>query len=241
MKKTIFISIILATSLHSKANMKLVDKYVEVSGIKEIITALPKRIKKGYMQNNKKFENINMQNFFEFASTMNYVKMKLSDELSNTVLKQNIAFYKTPLGKKFKNNGLISVSKSNILKKEEFYEILEKYPPSYKRLAIINNFIDNLELSPMAAHIIAELLGDINAKMLKTNNPTKLMKNSSQEIKDYLYQNALYAYGDFSQKELNDMIKYFNTTAGKFERMVTSRIFKQLISDAFSQIKITTF
>jgi hypothetical protein len=239
-KFSLLLSTLLTISLFAQADMKLVDEYVKLSGINKIVKTLPKSIKKGYLTHvqNDRLKDINISRNFDFEPTINYIKLKLSDELSNSIIKQSINFYKTPLGKKFKDNGLSTIDKSINEKEKEFYENLEKYPPSYERLNIVNNFIDRIELSPIAVHMIGELLGSINAKLVTSKKPDEVMQNMAGEIKEYIYQNSLYAYGDFSQQELQDIIKYSNTNAGRFEQMVVSRIFKQIIGDSFTQIMI---
>jgi hypothetical protein len=235
MKKIIFTSLILTTALLSKADMKLVDEYIKVSGIKEIIISLPKNLEKGYLKNTKKRKQ-NIVKSLEFEPTLNYVKMRISDELSNSILKDSIKFYTTPLGEKFKNQGLSIVSKTPKQKSELFYKNIKTYPPSYERLDVVNKFTNRLELAPISVHIIGEFLGRINAKVATSKRPNLLLKQAAVDIKEYIYQNALYAYGNFSNKELQETTKYFNTNAGRFEHMVVSRIFKKLISDSFIDV-----
>jgi len=48
--------------------------------------------------------------------------------------------------------------------------------------------------------------------------------------------NSLYAYHDFTDNELKTIMEYYYTNAGRFEQLIVSGIFKQLIMESFSQI-----
>jgi hypothetical protein len=221
-------TIFLASSLFAKADPKLIDQYLEVSGTKEIILALPKQIEKGYIKSiDKNTQNkINIQDSFDSKKTISYVKSQLSLEFNDKLLKEIITYYKSPLGKKFKNSSLVAINKYDTKNNQ----------PSYKRLKIMNTFVERLELSPTAVHLIGELLGSINANLASSDNPQKIIQNAGAKIKSKMLEVSLYAYNDFSDDELKDIIKYYQSVAGKFEQMIVSNIFKEIIMASFLQI-----
>ncbi len=214
----------LASSLFAKVNPKLVDEYLKVSGTKEIILALPKQIEKGYLKNNQ--AKVNIRDSFDSKKTMSYVKSQLSLEFNDELLKEVISYYKSPLGKKFKNSSLAAINR---------YDTKDNQP-SYERLKIMNTFVERLELSPTAVHLIGELLGSINADLALSNNPQKIIQNAGTKIKSRMLEVSLYAYNDFSNEELKDIINHYQGVAGKFEQSIVSNIFKQIIMESFLQI-----
>jgi len=107
-KKTVLILLItscFAISLFAKADIKLVDEYLKVSGAKEIILALPKQIENGYLKGikNKTLKDIDIKSKFDSKRTMNFIRQELIENFRDDLLKHIIAFYKSPLGKKYKN------------------------------------------------------------------------------------------------------------------------------------------
>jgi len=231
LKKTIltFVAIIfLTSSLFAKANPKLIDEYLEVSGTKEIILALPKQIERGYLKSIDKNSQskINIKNSFDSKKTMNYVKSQLSLEFNDKLLTKIITYYKSPLGKKFKNSSLAAINKHDTKDNQ----------PSYKRLKIMNTFVERLELSGAAVHLIGELLGSINANLASSDNPQKIIQNAGAKIKSKMLEVSLYAYSEFSDNELKNIIKYYQSVAGQFEQMIVSNIFKEIIMASFLQI-----
>ena len=241
MKKNILAIVmcsLFASSLFAKADIKLVDEYLKVSGAKEIILALPKQIERGYLKNIKdeKFKKVDIKASFDSQSALKYVKTKLSDEFSDGLLKSAIAYYKSPLGSKFKNNGINSMHPKDIQRRVQYLREIQKNPPSYQRINVMNAFVDRLELTPVAVHLIGELLGSINADLMSSNDRDKIIGDISNQIRESMLINSLYAYHDFTDKELKTVIEYYYTNAGRFEQLIVSDVFKQLIMESFSQI-----
>lgn len=241
MKKSIAAVVLLSVltvSLFAKAELKLVEEYLEVSGAKEIILALPQQIELGYLQNIKdeKLKEIDIKSSFDPDQTMSYVREVLSDQFSDEVLKNIITYYRSDLGKKFTSNGLNAMRESDIKKRADFYKKIEKNPPSYRRINVMNAFVDRLELTPVAVHLIGELLGSINATLVMSDDTEKVMQNIAAQIKEHMFDASLYAYGDFTEKELKSVMEYFYTNAGRTEQAVLSGLFKQLIMESFMQI-----
>ncbi len=224
----------LAISVFAKADMKLVDKYLETSGTQEIILTLPQQIEKGYLESikDKKLKQIDIKSSFDPKQTMEYVKLQLSQDFSDGQLRDIIRFYKSPLGKKFKNSGLRATIEKDEKKRAQFYIDLKKNPPSYDRLNIMSAFADRLEFTPIAMHLIGEFLGAINADLVYAGGVDDISIRIRQQMLDI----SLYAYRDFSKKELKNVLAYYYTNAGRSEQAVVSKIFKELVAESFSQI-----
>jgi len=238
LKKTvliIFITLISASSIFAKADLKLIDTYLKVSGTKEVILSLPFQIEKGYLENVKD-KNIDIKSSFDANHTIEYFKIKLAERFDDITLKKIIVFYNLPIGKKFKNSSIDAMSAKNSENKALFYEKLGNNIPSYKRLNILNAFTDRLELSPVAVHLIGELLGSINAQLIASDNSEKIMDSISEQIKDTMFANSLYAYRGFTNKELKSIMGYFYSNTGRYEQKIVSEIFKQFITESFLQI-----
>lgn len=241
MKKTILILMICSfftSTLLAKADIKLVDEYLKVSGAKEIILALPQQIERGYLTRikDKKLKDIDIKGSFDSKSAINYVKIKLSQEFSNGLLKSIIAYYQSPLGIKYKTSGIDAMHKKDSKKRVDFFSEIKNNPPSYSRLNIMNAFVDRLELTPVAVHLIGELLGSINAELVTSNNTEQILMDISDQIRESMLLNSLYAYNNFTDKELKTVMEYYYTNAGRFEQIIVSDVFKQLIMESFAQI-----
>jgi hypothetical protein len=91
-------------------------------------------------------------------------------------------------------------------------------------------------MTPVSVHLIGELLGSINAQLVSSNNTEMILGTVSDQIREYMFENSLYAYGDFTSKELKRIMDYYYTNAGRFEQLIVSKVFKQLIMESFSQI-----
>jgi hypothetical protein len=230
----LLVSTLCTSTLFAKADKKLVDEYLKVSGAGEIILSLPQQIQRGYLQSTNK--KVDIKSNFNSKKAIKYVKSKLSEDFSNGLLKSTIRYYKTPLGKKFKKSSIKAMSQTNIEKRAKFFKKIEKNPPSYDRLNIMNAFVDRLELTPVAVHLIGEVLGVINAQLSTTKDTNKILSSISYQIKNQMLENSLYAFRNFSDKELKRIMEYYYTNAGRFEQLIVSNIFKQLITESFSQI-----
>ncbi len=224
--------------LFAKADIKLVDEYLNVSGVKEIILTLPEQIERGYLKNIKdeKLKSLDIKGSFDSKSALKYVQIKLSNEFSNGLLKSIITYYKSPLGLKYKNCAINSMRPKDIKRRVQYLEEIKKNPPSYQRLNIMNAFVDRLELTPVAVHLIGELLGSINAELVVSKDRDKILGEISNQIRESMLINSLYAYNKFTDKELKTVMEYYYTNAGRFEQIIVSDIFKQLIMESFSQI-----
>jgi hypothetical protein len=226
------------TSLFSKADKKLVEEYLKVSGAQEIILALPQQIERGYVKSIKdeKLKNIDIKSSFDSKTSIEYTKIKLSEEFSNNLLKNVIAYYKSPLGMKYKDRAIKSMKEKDLKNRLQYLSEIKKNPPSYQRINIMNAFVDRLELTPVAVHLIGELLGSINAKLITSQDRDKVLRDVSNQIRESMLINSLYAYSSFSEKELKAVMDYYYTNAGRFEQIIVSGVFKQLIMESFSQI-----
>ena len=241
MKKNIFmitVSLIFTSSIFAKADIKLVDEYLKVSGAQQIIFALPQQIERGYLKNIKdeKLKNIDIKASFDSQSALKYIKTKLCNEFSDGLLKSVIAYYKSPLGTKYKNSAISSMRQKDTKNRVAYLREIEKNPPTYNRINVMNAFTDRLELTPVAVHLIGELLGSINANLVTSDDGAKTLEEISAQIRETMLVNSLYAYSEFTDKELKTVMEYYYTNAGRFEQLIVSDIFKQLIMESFSQI-----
>lgn len=241
MKKTILILVtclFFTGTLFAKADMKLVDEYLKVSGAKEIILALPQQIESGYLKSIKdeKLKNIDIKGSFDSKSALKYVKVKLSNEFSDGLLKSIISYYKSPLGMKYKTSGINAMGQNDSDKRAYFFSEIKQNPLSYNRLNVMNAFVDRLELTPVAVHLIGELLGSINAKLVASDDTEQILMDISEQIRESMLLNALYAYNNFTDNELKTVMEYYYTNAGRFEQIIVSDVFKQLIMESFAQI-----
>jgi hypothetical protein len=227
-----------ANSLFAKADIKLVNEYLKVSGTQKIILALPKRIERGYLKNikNSSLINIDIKSQFDSKRTIDYIRKELVENYNDELLKRTISFYKSPLGKKYKQNGINSMSEKEIKKRAKFFNLIKNNPPSYDRIKVMNAFVDKLEMTPISVYLIGELLGSINAQLASSENTEKVFDTISNKIRDCLFINSLYAYGDFSSRELKSILEYYYTNAGRFEQLIVSNVFKQLIKESFLEI-----
>jgi hypothetical protein len=240
MKKYMAILLMLSwfsSTLFAKADMKYVDEYLKVSGTGQIIQELPKQISHGWSKI-KNHKDIDIESSFNTRATIMYVRKRLSKEFSNGILKMVISYYKSPLGKKYKQYGL--TSDKDAKERAQFFKSLEDKSPSYNRIKFMNAFVERVELTPIAVHFIGEQLGMINASLSLSNNSDEALKNVSNSIHDAMLENALFAYRKFSDKELKSVMDYYYTNAGRFEQLIISSIFKELISESFAQISELT-
>ncbi len=235
----ICITIIFSSSIFAKADLKLIDTYLKISGAKEVILSLPSQIEKGYLENikYKNMENIDIKSSFDSNHTIEYFRVELAERFDDVTLKKIIAFYNLPIGKKFKNSSIDAMDAKNSKDKVLFYEKLGDNIPSYKRLNVLNAFTDRLESAPVAVHLIGELLGSINAQLVVSGERSEEIMNSiSEQIRDTMFANSFYAYRNFTNKELKSIMGYFYSNTGRAEQKIVSGIFKQFIAESFSQI-----
>jgi len=184
------------TSLFAKADIKLVNEYLKVSGAEEIILELPKQIETGYHKGIKidALKDIDIKSKFDSKQAMDYIREELIENFNNELLEHIISFYKSPLGRKYRKNGIDAMSKKEMKKRVLFFKQIEKTPPSFNRINIMNAFIDRLEMTPVSVHLIGELLGSINAQLVSSNDTEKILGTVSDQIRDYMFENSLYAY-----------------------------------------------
>jgi hypothetical protein len=227
-----------STSLFAKADKKLVNEYLKVSGAEEIILELPKQIENGYQKSITiaRLKDIDIKSKFDPKHTMDYIRQELIENFNDELLEHIIAFYKSPLGKKYRKNGIDAMSKKEMKKRALFFKNMKKVPPSFNRINIMNAFVDRLEMTPVSVHLIGELLGSINAQLVSSNNTEMILGTVSDQIREYMFENSLYAYGDFTSKELKRIMDYYYTNAGRFEQLIVSKVFKQLIMESFAEI-----
>jgi len=234
----IFIVTFFTSTLFAKADKKLVEEYLKVSGANQIVLALPKQIELGYIKNikDKKRKIVNIEKSFDSKKARKYIKKVLISDFRNGILKKIILFYKTPLGKKYKKLGITSIDERNIKKRAKFLKKIQKKPPTYTRINIMNAFVDRLELTPIAVHLIGESLGSIKAKLDKESDKKRVFLKISENIREAMLVNSLYAYDSFTNDELKQVMDYYYTNAGRFEQVIVSGVFKKLIMESFSQI-----
>jgi len=227
-----------STSLFAKADIKLVNEYLKVSGAEEIILELPKQIESGYLKSIKidELKDIDIKSKFDSKRTMQYIRKELIVSFNNELLEHIIAFYKSPLGQKYRKNGIDAMSQKELKKRVVFFQNIKKTPPSFNRINIMNAFVDRLEMTPVSVHLIGELLGSINAQLVSSSNTEEILGTVSDQIREYMFENSLYAYGDLTTNELKRIMDYYYTNAGRFEQLIVSKVFKQLIMESFSEI-----
>lgn len=234
----LFLMLLLFLSTHvSAADLTLVEEYLEASGTKRIIIELPKHIEKGYMeQKQETLKHGTILKSFNADAALGYVREQIAQNIDDNMLYEIIAYYKSPIGKKFKENGFFAVNALGSEKYTTFMTLVKKYPPSYERIRLTSELVEQLDFVPISVHFMGEFLGKINADM-KTGANRQISENILMtEIQNHLYSMALFAFGDCKIDELKEMIQFYASAQGKAEQKIVSTLFKQLISETFTEL-----
>lgn len=238
---------LLSSGLFAKADKALVDQYMDVSGAKITIESMAEQISAGIQQSSQMYgksvdpkEIQFIKKAFNGDESIDIVESYLQKHFHDRALKSIIAYYQSPLGEKVTQAGIDATSPTAQADMLHFMADLSSNPPSAKRVAIIKSFIAELDLSAMAEDMLAEMMHFLNEefKMSEKISDTQMNQLTSMmdgAIQQQVFISSLYTYRDIEESELQKVIDFYKTEAGKEELQVVQKAMSEMLKSGFKR------
>ncbi len=238
---------LISSTLFAKANKELVKEYMQISGTTQTIEDLSTQITVGVEQSSaiygKKPDRKRLKilkKVFSPDESLSVVESYLSKHFDNKTLKNIIGFYKSPVGEDITQAALQAQSPNNQSELLRFVADLRENPPSKKRVATINSFIDTLEMDKVVEDMFFEMFDALNAhapkeKKITSKKRDRFIELLNSEFEKQIFLSTLYTYQDISDDELYKAIKYFNSNSGEKEKKIVREAIRQMIKSGFKR------
>jgi len=224
----------------------LADKYIKISGTDKIIAVFPDQLEAMHKQRLLTSENPDLEK--KIASTMkesfdvglakqNFRSYLLGNTDVNFLKKLN-QWFETPLGKKIKEEEILSSGPESQTEMLKYIADLQTKPPSQDRIATIQKLEKTMKLSELATDIYMELtIGmleafNIAAPEKKRKEPgsikEEIEKNKfviQETMRQQMIFSSFYSYRNISGKELMKYIDFYESETGKKEiKVITNAL-----------------
>ncbi len=238
---------VLSTGLFAKADKALVSEYMDISGSKITIESMGEQITTGLAQTSMMYgEKVDekkvafLKTVFDADNGVEIVESYLVKNFDNSELKNIIAYYKSPLGKKVTQTALDAINPSAQADMYRFLADLQSNPPSKRRTAVIKTLIEKLQMVESMENVFAGLIAYLNTeasmdKKLSSEKIAQLESMMHQAFSQQMFVSALFIYRDISNQELEKVIKFYETPSGKNEIWIVTDAMSEMLKLGFFQ------
>ncbi len=254
---TICLSLSFTSHVFAGVHEKLISKYIELSGIDQMLLTFPDQIDAMFSQkiltseqpeSEKRVAKI-MKESFDFVLVKENLNIFLLQNTDINLLENLIQWLETPLAQKIKEEELSSSGPGSQADLLRYIADLQTNPPSQDRIAIIQEIEKTTKLSELSTNITIEMLRG----MFKSFNLTlpedkrKSMGKIEEEINKFkpVIQNSLrqqmilssfYSYRNISNVELIKYIEFYKSNTGKTEINVVGNAIANVLKQWFVDV-----
>ncbi len=235
---TICLSTCFLSHVFAGVHEKLINKYIELSGLDQMLSTFPEQIDAMFSQKiitseqpekEKKLASI-MKESFDILLIKENLKYFLIQNTDINFFEDLIKWLETPLAQKINEEALSSSGPGSRADLLRYITDLQTNPPSQDRIAIIQEVERTTKLSELSTYIAIEMMRSMfeSFNLTLTKDKRKSMGEIEEEIKTIkpAIQNALrqqmiltsfYSYRNISNEELIKYIEFYKSNTGKTE------------------------
>ena len=239
---TIWITLSFTSHVFSGAHEKLVDKYIQLSGVDEMLLTFPDQIEAMSAQRLLTSEQPDLEKKITIIMTESF-DVRLAEQniysylLKNTdinFLANLTQWFETPLAQKIKEEEISSYGPDSQAELLHYIAELQTNPPSENRIAIIQELEKTTSLSELSANIAIEMMRGMfeSFELALPEDKRQAMGNIEEEIRkikpmiqeslrQQMILSSFYAYKNISNEELIKYIEFYKSNTGKKEIKVT--------------------
>lgn len=248
----------ISTAYAQVAEVLLVKELLELSGAKHQILLIPKMIKEAATQRaekekldpkrRQKFEVV-LQESYEPDVFLAAVEGALKQGVPEKSIKEILAWYRSPVGKKVKAAELEALRKNPDEAEAQLAEQLEKSPPKKSRVELIKK-IDSVAGATDLS--VESLVGTVNALALAMNpalpdekkvKPRQLNKvalnirtSSRKRIEQQTLLSFLYTYRSLTDDDLRAYLKHLKSPAARRFSSALKKALKRSITASATKV-----
>ena len=230
--------LVFSTFAAASTHEKLVSKYIELSGIEEILYSFPEQLEQ--TANQKSLTSTNperdqkvveiLKSAFDSSKAENELYLYLLDHTNPQHLSDMIDWLESPLGRKIKMyevESSLPQEQANMLR---YIADLQADPPSQERIILLNTLEEVSQTSELVATITIDMIKGMIWAIGKTLPEEEQLNIQEAEekivemkpvIKSSLRQQmviaSFYTYRDITNEELEKYIALYQSDAGKAE------------------------
>ncbi len=254
---TICLSLSLTTHVFSGVHEKLVNKYIEISGLDQMLSTFPDQIDTMFSQKTltskqseteKKVAAI-MKESFDIVLVKKNLNSFLLQNTDINFFNNLINWLETPLAQKIKGEELSSSGPNSQAELLRYVAGLQTNPPSQDRITIIQAVERTTKLSELSTYIAIETIRGmlVSFNFTLPEDKRKSMGEIEEEIKAIkpAIQNSLrqqmiltsfYSYRNISNEELIKYIEFYKSNTGKAEIIVVGKAIANVITECFVDV-----
>lgn len=260
-KLTFLLTICLSLNFTSHAfagvHEKLINKYIELSGLDQMLSTFPDQIDAMFSQKiltseqpefEKKVATI-MKESFDIVLVKENLNFFLLHNTDINFLENLIQWLETPLAQKIKEEELSSSRPGSQAELLRYIADLQTRPPSQDRIAIIQEIEKTTKLSELSTNITVEIMRGMfeSFNLTLPEDKQKTMGDIEEEIQKYkpVIQNSLrqqmilssfYSYRNISNEELIKYIEFYKSHTGKTEINVVGNAIANVLKQWFVDV-----
>lgn len=248
----------ISTASAQVVEIMLVKELLELSGAKHQILLIPRMIKEAAAQKaaNEKLDpkkrqklEVVLQESYQPDAFLVAVEHALKDGVSKQSIKEILAFYKSPVGKRIKAAELAALRKSPAEAEAELAERLEKNPPEKSRVELVKK-IDSVAGATDLS--VETLVGTVNAlavamnpalpaeKQVKSKQldhvALNIRKNTRKRIEHQTLLSFLYTYDSVSDDDLRAYLNHLKSPSARRFGQALSKALKKSISASATKV-----
>lgn len=235
----------------------LVDKYIKISGIDEMLATFPGQIEAMNAQRiltsknqelEKKIASIMKESFDITLADQNLYSFLLKNTDVNFL--ENLAqWYETPLAKKIIEEEMLSSGPESQAELLRYIADLQTNPPAQDRIAVIQELEKTTKLSELTTDIVLEMMRGMfeafNLAMPEEKRQDignieeeigKIRPLIQESMRQQMILSSFYSYRNISNEELGKYIDFYKSNVGKKEIEVTGNAFAFVLKQWFVNV-----
>ncbi len=238
---------LLSSSLFAKADKALVDTYMEVSGATKTLESLSSQITGSMAQTSMMYgEKVDakkvafLEKVFSHDENIQQVRAYLTEHFNNSQLQKIIAFDKSQIGSEFVDAGVDAMQADLQAQMLRFMASLQENPPSQERINTIKKLNSTLQSDETMKVIFSELMNffmqeeDTKGKVSQ-EQLSQMMAMMDQALEQQMFISSLFVYRNLSDKELQKVMDFYQSDAGKSEISVLRDALAKMLKDGFKR------
>ncbi|MCP4265772.1 MAG: hypothetical protein GY777_09380 [Candidatus Brocadiaceae bacterium] len=254
---TICLSLNFTSYVFAGLHEKLINKYIEISGLDQMLSTFPDQIDAIFSQNTltsdqsetEKKVAVIMKESFDIVLVKKNLNSFLLQNTNINFFKNLINWLETPLAQKIKEEELSSSGPGSQAKLLRYIADLQTNPPSQDRITIIQEVERTTKLSELSTYIAMEtirgMLGSFNLtlpegkrkSMGEIEEEIQAIKPSIQNsLQQQMILTSFYSYRNISNEELIEYIEFYKSNTGKAEILVVGKAIANVIKEWFVDV-----
>jgi hypothetical protein len=254
---TLFMAFLFVGSVSAETHKDMASRYIEVSGIKSMLSSFPEQMDAMASQNqmtsrdpeaeNRVYEL--MKESFDLERSEKELTDYLLQNTDKKFLSQLLKWLESPLARKITREEVRSSTPSEQANMLQYIAYLQEMPPTQERIALIQQLEETTRMSDLMTDIFMDIMKGMlesvnlalpeerrqgtDALFAEIMKIQPIMKNAFRE---QMIMTSFYTYRNISSRELGRYIQFYASETGQKEIRITGNALGYVLKQWFADV-----